>query len=156
MHEDIFMKEALRLARQGMLAGAGGPFGAVVVWNDQIIGRGYDRVTSTNDPTAHAELIAIREACRHLGSFHLRDCVIYSSCEPCPMCMAAIYLAQPKKLIYGASRELVAKAGFEDATICEDLARPADQRRLSTEQYMSEAAANVLQEWIRKEDKVKY
>jgi tRNA(Arg) A34 adenosine deaminase TadA len=156
MNDELFMKEAIRLARQGMLANKGGPFGAVIVKNGQIIGRGYNRVIADNDPTAHAEIIAIREACRHLDSFQLKDCTVYASCEPCPMCLGALYWARPARVVYAADARSAANAGFDDQFIYEELKKPADERRLPLEQLMPEEGNKLFVEWRNKADKIQY
>lgn len=156
MNDEIYMKEAIRLARQGMLADKGGPFGAVVVKSGQIIGRGYNRVTSSHDPTAHAEIIAIREACKKLGHFHLKGCTIYASAAPCPMCMGAIYWAHLDRLVYGASQKVAADAGFDDQLIYEELQKPLEERRISADSMMEDEVKKIFQEWKNKEDKITY
>ena len=112
--DEKFMRRAIELAQEGMEKGAGGPFGAVIVKDGEIVGEGYNCVTSTNDPTAHAEVVAIRKACRNLESFQLDGCAIYASCEPCPMCLGAIYWARPEKIFFAATREDAAEIGFDD------------------------------------------
>ncbi len=153
---NIFMKEAIRLSRRGMLEGAGGPFGCVIVKDEEIIGRGWNQVTSTNDPTAHAEVVAIREACSHLGSFQLEGCDVYTSCEPCPMCLGAIYWARPRKLYYANTREDAADAGFDDSFIYDELQLPFAQRKIVTECLGRNEALLVFDEWKRKTDKLTY
>jgi guanine deaminase len=154
-HQD-FMREAIRLARQGMEEGAGGPFGAVVVKDGAIIGRGYNRVTSTNDPTAHAEVLAIRDACGALGHFQLEGCTVYTSCEPCPMCMGAIYWARPAQVYYACTREDAATVGFDDEHIYEELDLPLDKRHLPIHQLLREEAFTVFKKWNEKTDKINY
>lgn len=154
--DEYFIKMAIEMAREGMQAMLGGPFGAVVVQNGTVIGRSANQVTSTNDPTAHAEVMAIREACRTLGHFRLEGCVIYSSCEPCPMCLGAIYWAHLDRLIFAARHLDAAEAGFDDEFIYRELDLPIDKRSLLTSQILPEAGARLFQEWIEKEDKVKY
>jgi tRNA(Arg) A34 adenosine deaminase TadA len=131
-----FMQAAIDLARENLKFKNGGPFGAVIVKNGKIIGRGVNTVTTNNDPTAHAEVNAIREACENLNTFRLEGCDIYSSCEPCPMCLGAIYWARPRKLFFATSREDAAKAGFDDAEIYKELELPFAKRKLPTEQLM--------------------
>ncbi|MBK8702952.1 MAG: nucleoside deaminase [Saprospiraceae bacterium] len=114
-----FMLSAIQLAREGMLRNQGGPFGALVIKDGQIIGRGNNQVTSSNDPTAHAEIVAIRDACRHLNSFQLDDCLLFTSCEPCPMCLGAIYWARPSHVFYACTRHDASQAGFDDSFIYE-------------------------------------
>ena len=126
------MREAIRLSIQKMRAGHGGPFGAVVVRGDKIVGRGWNQVTSTNDPTAHAEVVAIREACRRLKTFVLEGCELYTSCEPCPMCLSAIYWSRLDRLFYGNTRRDAAKIDFDDDLIYREVALPIHRRKLVT------------------------
>jgi len=151
-----FMNEAFNLARENLKLKNGGPFGAVVVKNGKIIGRGMNTVTSANDPTAHAEVNAIREACENLNSFQLTDCDIYSSCEPCPMCLGAIYWARPRKLYFAASRNDAAKAGFDDAIIYREIELPFSARNLPTEQFSQSDAVELFNTWIKIESKIVY
>ena len=134
------MKEAVRLSIENVEQGIGGPFGAVVVKDGKIIARGTNQVTASNDPTAHAEVVAIRKACEALNSFQLEGCEIYCSCEPCPMCLGAIYWARPDKLFYGNSKEDAAKVKFDDQFIYEELKRPINERKLFTKQMLREEA----------------
>ena len=127
-----FMAEAIRLAEENVRTGGGGPFGAVVVKDGKIIARGTNLVTSTNDPTAHAEVVVIREACRALGSFQLTGCDIYASCEPCPMCLGAIYWARPDRLFYASTRADAAAVGFDDSLIYDQIPLPPTERSLPT------------------------
>jgi len=154
--DERFLREAIRLSLDGMQAGAGGPFGAVVVRDGEIVGRGSNRVTSTNDPTAHAEIVAIRDACTRLERFSLAGCQIYSSCEPCPMCLAAIYWARLDRLVYAATRADAAQAGFDDAHIHREIPLPADARSLSTAQALQQEALVALEAWTQKEDRIEY
>lgn len=151
-----FMKEAINLARENLKLKNGGPFGAVVVKDGKIIGRGMNSVTSTNDPTAHAEVNAIREACENLQSFQLTDCDIYSSCEPCPMCLGAIYWSRPRKLYFAASREDATKAGFDDVVIYQEIALPITKRKLPTEQFSHSEANELFDTWNKIESKIEY
>lgn len=151
-----FMQAAIQLARNGMNNNEGGPFGAIVVKDGQIIGRGNNRVTSSNDPTAHAEVVAIRDACQYLGSFQLEDCVIYTSCEPCPMCLGAIYWARPKRIVYGCSREDAAAIDFDDDFIYKEIPLPIAERMIPTEQKHQSEAVQVFEEWQAKGDRVEY
>src|SRR5258706_2810782 len=128
--KEKFMREAIRLSLAKMKANCGGPFGAVVVRSGKIVGRGWNRVTSTNDPTAHAEVSAIRDACRRLKTFQLDDCEIYTSCEPCPMCLSAIYWARLKKVFFGNSRKDAAKINFDDDFLYREVARPISRRKI--------------------------
>jgi guanine deaminase len=156
MTHQEFMKRAIELAQQGMNSGAGGPFGAVVVKDNQIIAEGWNKVTSTNDPTAHAEVTAIRLACEKLGSFQLEGCVIYTSCEPCPMCLGAIYWARPEKVYYGCDRHDAADIAFDDQFIYDEIDAPIHNRQIPFEQLGSEAAIAVFQAWADKTDKTEY
>ena len=150
------MRAAIEQSRQGMLRNDGGPFGAVVVKDGHIIGKGNNKVTSTNDPTAHAEVVAIRDACRHLNSFQLEGCVIYTSCEPCPMCLGAIYWARPEKVYFGCTREDAAKIGFDDDFIYREMTLPLEGRQLPLQQLLPEEAQIVFAEWQEKTDKKAY
>jgi tRNA(Arg) A34 adenosine deaminase TadA len=150
------MQEAIRLAIDGVNANRGGPFGAVVVKDGQIVGRGQNQVTSTNDPTAHAEVVAIRDACQRLGAFHLTGCEIYASCEPCPMCLAAIYWARIDRLYFGASAADAHAIGFSDELICQQLALPCEQRSLPAIQTMRDEALAAFAAWQAKPDRVPY
>jgi len=150
------MREAIRLAEEGMRAGRGGPFGCVVVRQGQIIGRGHNRVTSTNDPTAHAEIVAIRDACATLETFQLADCELYTSCEPCPMCLAAIYWARIPAVFYGNTRADAAAIGFDDDFIYQQVPLPPEQRAIKMELYLRDEAQAAFREWAAKTDKVRY
>jgi guanine deaminase len=151
-----FMRAAIRLAREKMRRGGGGPFGAVVVRRGKIVGRGWNRVTSANDPTAHAEVMAIRDACRRLKTFRLDGCEIYASCEPCPMCLAAIYWARLGKIFYAGVRRDAAAIGFDDDMIGRDMARPVRRRKIPARQLLRGAAVQIFQEWRAKPDKICY
>ncbi|UII24441.1 nucleoside deaminase [Fulvivirga maritima] len=151
-----FMSRAIALAEEGMTKGAGGPFGAVVVKDGEIVAEGYNMVTSTNDPTAHAEVTAIREACKKLGTFQLTDCVIYTSCEPCPMCLGAIYWARPKKVYYGCTREDAAAIEFDDQFVYEEIAKPMESRGIDFINVERSAAQQVFKKWKEKDDKISY
>jgi guanine deaminase len=151
-----FMREAIGLSRQMMERGEGGPFGAVIVKNGTIVGRGWNQVTSANDPTAHAEIVAIRDACRRLNSFHLEKCSLYSSCEPCPMCLSAIYWARMKSVFYGNKRSDAARIGFDDDLIHRELMLPMSRRKLKMKQSLPKEALKVFAAWARKPDKVRY
>lgn len=150
------MHEAIRLSREKMLAGNGGPFGAVVVKNSKVIGRGWNRVTSTNDPTAHAEVTAIREACQTLGDFRLAGCELYTSCEPCPMCLAAIYWARIDRVFYAGTRADAADAGFDDDFLYREIPLPIEARKLAMTALLRTEAQKVFSEWKAKPDKVPY
>ena len=151
-----FMKEAVRLSIENVEQGIGGPFGAVVVKDGKIIARGTNQVTASNDPTAHAEVVAIRKACEALNSFQLEGCEIYCSCEPCPMCLGAIYWARPDKLFYGNSKEDAAKVKFDDQFIYEELKRPINERKLFTKQMLREEAQVAFKKWAESSDKIEY
>ncbi|MBM4169967.1 MAG: nucleoside deaminase [Ignavibacteria bacterium] len=150
------MQKAIELSRQNVREGRGGPFAAVVVRDNAIIARGTNLVTSTNDPTAHAEVVAIREACRVLGSFQLTDCDIFTTCEPCPMCMGAIYWARPRTVYYANTRDDAAAIGFDDEFLYTELAAPLPQRRIPMIQVMRQEALEAFREWERKEDRIPY
>jgi tRNA(Arg) A34 adenosine deaminase TadA len=150
------MHDAIELARTNVRTGKGGPFAAMVVKNGSVVALGTNLVTSSNDPTAHAEIVAILEACRALGTFQLSDCTIYTTCEPCPMCMGAIYWARPARVYFAATRSDAAVAGFDDSYIYEQLGLPACDRSIPTEQLMREEALAAFEEWERKPDKVRY
>jgi guanine deaminase len=158
MNEDQkqFMKEAIKLARQNITNGDGGPFGAVVVKNGEIIARGSNHVTTWNDPTAHAEVVAIREACSTLGGFQLNGCEIYCSCEPCPMCLGAIYWARPDRIFYAAAKADAAKAGFDDEFIYREIEKEPTGRLIPAAQFMRDEAVSVFDEWIITEKKIPY
>ncbi len=151
-----FMREAIDLAIKKMRQGQGGPFGAVIVQHGEIIGRGYNRVTSTNDPTAHAEIVAIREACTRLGDFRLTGCDIYINCEPCPMCLAAIYWADIARIYYAADRQDAADSGFTDAEIYMEIGRKPEERRIPAVQLLRAEALAAFSEWQVKMDKIDY
>ena len=151
-----FLREAIRLSIEKMEANEGGPFGAVVVRNGEIVGRGWNRVTSTNDPTAHAEVVAIRDACSRLKTFSLAGCEIYSSCEPCPLCLAAIYWSRLDRIYYAATCDDAAAAGFDDRQFYREVKKPAGERSIPMEQALREEAMVALQAWIRKEDRIRY
>lgn len=155
-HHTEFMQKAIELARRGMLSNSGGPFGCVVVKDGRVIGEGWNKVTSTNDPTAHAEVVAIREACANLNAFQLDGCVIYTSCEPCPMCLAAIYWARPAAVYFACTRDDAASIGFDDDFIYEEIAKPNDERRLALQPLMRDEASEVFRQWAAKADKTEY
>ena len=150
------MREAIRLSRQKMRANQGGPFGAVVVHNGKIVGRGWNRVTTTNDPTAHAEIMAIRNACKKLKRFHLQDCALYTSCEPCPMCLAAVYWTRLEKVFYANTRADAAVIGFDDVKIYHELRLPIPRRQIPMKPLLRREALQVFAEWNTKNDKVSY
>jgi tRNA(Arg) A34 adenosine deaminase TadA len=151
-----FMREAIRLSIQMMRRGQGGPFGAVVVRKGKIVGRGSNQVTSANDPTAHAEIVAIRAACKRLKTFQLDDCELYTSCEPCPMCLSAIYWARLGNVFYGNTRQDAARIDFDDDLIYREVALPIGKRTLKMKQLLHDEAIAAFAEWQRKTDKVLY
>jgi len=152
----IFMQEAIQLSIQNVLEGKGGPFGAVVVKDGKIIARGANSVTAHNDPTAHAEVVAIREACKTLNTFQLNGCEIYTSCEPCPMCLGAIYWARPDKLFYANSKEDAAAIAFDDKFIYEEIAKPIGERKLFTKQLLRNKAIVAFNNWAESNIKTEY
>lgn len=150
------MKKAIRLAINGMAEGKGGPFGAVIVKEGEIISTGYNQVTSINDPTAHAEVMAIREACRKLNTFQLTGCELYTSCEPCPMCLGAIYWARPDKVYYAATKFDAAAAGFDDQFIYDEIGLPTHKRKIPMISIMREEALLAFEAWKNKENREDY
>jgi guanine deaminase len=153
---DSFMHEAIRLSVEKMREGRGGPFGAVIVKEGRVISRGWNAVTTTNDPTAHAEISAIREACRKLGTFRLDGCDLYASCEPCPMCLSALYWARIGRLFFAATRQDAAAAGFDDEFLYREIPLPFDERKLASRQLLREQALAAFAEWQAKADKIPY
>ena len=154
--DEYFMKRAIEMARKGMNANAGGPFGCVIVKDDTIIAEEHNRVTSTNDPTAHAEIVAIRKACDKLGSFQLDDCILYTSCEPCPMCFGAIYWARPKMVFFACTKKDAAKVDFDDQFIYDELEKDIEDRNIKFVRLMRKEAVSVFREWAEKTDKTDY
>lgn len=154
-HEEL-MREAIALSLRNVQENNGGPFAALIAREGKVISLGKNLVTSTNDPTAHAEIIAIREACRETGSFKLDGCVIYTTCEPCPMCLGAIYWARLEKIYYANSREEAAKIGFDDRLIYREISLPISQRKIPAERLMQDEAFIAFREWERKENKKRY
>ena len=150
------MREAIKLAEDGLQAGHGGPFGCVIVRAGEIVGRGSNRVTSTNDPTAHAEVTAIRNACARLETFQLTDCELYTSCEPCPMCLAAIYWARIPKVFYGNTRADAAAIGFDDDFIYQQVPLPPEKRAIAMKPLLRDETMAAFREWTAKTDKVRY
>ena len=150
------MRAAIRLSLSKMRAGFGGPFGAVVVRKGKIVGRGWNQVTSSNDPTAHAEVTAIRDACRRLKTFQLDGCELYTSCEPCPMCLSAIYWARFKKVYYANTRKDAARIQFDDDLIYREVAKPLAKRIIPMKQLLRPEALKVFVEWKNKTDKIRY
>ncbi len=151
-----FMEEAIEMARKNLSEGQGGPFGAVIVKDGEIIARGSNLVTFTNDPTAHAEIVAIREACSRLDSFQLTGCDIYCSCEPCPMCLGAIYWARPNRIFFAATRNDAANAGFDDDFIYHELNVRIPDRKIVTHQLLRKEAQFVFDKWITLDRKTPY
>jgi tRNA(Arg) A34 adenosine deaminase TadA len=154
--ENSFMQRAIELALENVRSGHGGPFGAVIVKNGQTLAEGTNNVTSANDPTAHAEIVAIREACRKLASFQLDGCELYTSCEPCPMCLGAIYWARPAHIYYGASAADAAAAQFDDAFIFREIAQPTRLRQIPMTQVMRDEALVAFRAWLDKPDRIRY
>jgi len=151
-----FMAKAISLAEENVKALQGGPFGAVVVKDGKVVGIGRNNVTRDNDPTAHAEIVAIRNAAKNLGTFDLSGCQIYSSCEPCPMCLGAIYWARFDKLYYAATKDDATRAEFDDSFIYKEFALPKEERSILSVQMMRESAVKVFDEWIKAENKILY
>jgi tRNA(Arg) A34 adenosine deaminase TadA len=154
--QQVFMAEAIRLGMDNIASGNGGPFGAVIVKNGEVIARGSNRVTVDNDPTAHAEVVAIREACNTLKSFQLYGCEIYCSCEPCPMCLGAIYWARPDKIYFAANRYDAAEAGFDDEFIYREIAADIQERKIPVFQISRAQALEVFSKWKESELKIPY
>ena len=151
-----FMREAIRLSLEKMQAGFGGPFGAVVVKDGHIIARGFNQVTSTNDPTCHAEVDAIRKACQALGSHQLDGCDLYTSCEPCPMCLGAIYWARPARVFYANTKADAAAIGFDDQFIYEEMAKALTDRKLTMQQFLRDEALVAFEAWAKQEGRSDY
>jgi tRNA(Arg) A34 adenosine deaminase TadA len=154
--DENFIQAAISLSREGMNKGIGGPFGCVIVKDNQVIAEGVNKVTSTNDPTAHAEIVAIRLACQLLQTHQLTGCDIYTSCEPCPMCLGAIYWARPQRIIYAATRQDAAEAGFDDDFIYKEIVLPFEDRLIPTLSINRIAGKKVFDEWKGKQDKLPY
>ncbi len=155
MNKD-FMKKAIQLSLENMRKGAGGPFGAVVVKEGKIIGSGWNKVTSTNDPTAHAEVIAIRDACHVLNNYDLSGCEIYTSCEPCPMCLSAIYWARIDMIYYANTRQDAANIDFDDDFLYQEIPKNIEDRKVPMVQCCHNDAIAVFKEWQEKQDKIEY
>jgi guanine deaminase len=151
-----FMRQAIQLAIENVRSGRGGPFAAVVVRDGEALAWGTNLVTSTYDPTAHAEIVAIREACRTLGHFQLTGCEIYTSCEPCPMCLGAIYWARPERIFFGATYSDAAETGFDDSFIYQQTRLPAAERKIRMIPLLRDEALEAFREWERKTDKIPY
>jgi guanine deaminase len=156
VERDRFMKRALELAAENAKSGRGGPFGSVIVRGDHIIAEGTNLVTSANDPTAHAEIVAIRQACGVLGTFHLTECELYTSCEPCPMCLAAIYWARPAAIYYCGTQLEAASAGFDDSLIYRELCLPANERLIPMQRLLPDQANGPFDVWRRNANRVPY
>ena len=151
-----FMKKAIRLSILNVEKGNGGPFGTVIVKDGKVIARGVNSVTLTNDPTAHAEIVAIRKACRALKTFQLAGCDIYTSCEPCPMCLAAIYWARPDRIFFAGSKEDAAAINFDDKLIYDEIAKPVGERKIFTQQVLREQALEAFKKWSESPNKIEY
>lgn len=156
MDKKSFMRRAIALAEENVAASGGGPFGAVVVHNGRIIGEGTNQVTESHDPTAHAEVVAIRAACRELGAHSLAECEIYASCEPCPMCLSAIYWARIERIYYGNSKTDAAAIGFDDDHIYREIPLPISERAIPTERILADEAIAAFQAWETSDTKVEY
>lgn len=150
------MERAIELAVENVRSGAGGPFGAIIVRNDRVLATGVNQVTATNDPSAHAEVVAIRAACKTLETYQLHDCEIYSSCEPCPMCLGAIYWARPKAYYFACNRDSAAKAGFDDAFIYDQICLMPAHRAIPGIELFPEIGLKPFEEWIRSTTKREY
>ena len=154
--EEKFMQEAIRSGMEGMRKNLGGPFGCVIVKDDEIVGTGCNMVIALNDPTAHAEIVAIREACKKLGTFQLTDCEVYSTCEPCPMCIGALYWARPKVIYYANDKIDAAAIGFDDNFIYQQIALPVEQRKIPMQCLPCAEAVNMFEEWKKMNNKNLY
>ena len=154
--EGKFMQEAIVLSQTGITQNDGGPFGCVIVKDDKIVGRGSNTVTSSNDPTAHAEIVAIRDACKNLGTFQLEGCEVYTSCEPCPMCLGAIYWARPKIIYFANTRQDAANIGFDDSMIYDEISADICDRKIPIIHLGREEALKVFNDWKNKTDKTHY
>jgi guanine deaminase len=155
-NDKTYLQKAIELAREGIEGGIGGPFGCIIVKDGIIIGKGCNRVTSTNDPTAHAEVVAIRDACHHLEDYQLTDCDVYTSCEPCPMCLGALYWARPRRVIYAATRDEAADAGFDDAFIYLEINVPVEERKIPFDHHPMPEAESLFRLWRQKVNKKSY
>jgi tRNA(Arg) A34 adenosine deaminase TadA len=152
----VHLARAVALSREHMHAGAGGPFGSIVVRDGAVIGEGWNQVTSTNDPTAHAEVVAIRRACQAIASFSLEGATLYASCEPCPMCLASAYWARVSRIVFANTREEAAAIGFDDQLLYDEIPKPLEQRLVPTIHAPHEDAKAVFAAWLRKADKIAY
>ena len=155
-NDEFFLQKAVELAEENVRTGKGGPFAAVITRNNEIIASGTNIVTNCCDPTAHAEISAIRKACQILNAFHLEDCTLYSSCEPCPMCFGAIYWARLKRLVFAADKHQAEKAGFDDAFIYKEILLPYNQRELETKRIVLQEDNNPFDLWINSNSKIEY
>ena len=151
-----FMQQAIDLATENVSAGRGGPFGALIVRDGAVVATGANLVTATNDPTAHAEVTAIRNACAVLGTFQLPGCEIYTSCEPCPMCLAAIYWAHLDRIFFGNTRQHAAETGFDDSFLYDEIPRPLDERRIPIEPLLTEQANTSFAAWLQSPYRIHY
>jgi len=156
MDRNQFMRAAIALAEKNVAEGTGGPFGAVIVRDGEIIGEGTNRVTSDNDPTAHAEVMAIRNACEKLGTYSLEGCEVYTSCEPCPMCLSAIYWARLDRIFYGNTKADAAEIDFDDAFLYTEIPKPISERTIPTKQILHDESIKAFQAWAVSEDKIPY
>lgn len=154
--DKVFMELAIEHAKNGMSTKSGGPFGAIVVKDNEIVGRGHNRVATENDPTAHAEVVAIRDACKNLGTFQLTGCTLYTTCEPCPMCLGAIYWSRPDKVFYGSTKEDAAQAGFDDFFIYMELELPHGERKIPFKPFLRDKTLELFQIWDAMPDKIEY
>ncbi|MBL0018731.1 MAG: nucleoside deaminase [Bacteroidia bacterium] len=156
MEHEKWMQAAVDLSIAGVTSGEGGPFGAIVVKDGQIVGRGNNRVTTTNDPTAHAEVVAIRDACKNLGTFQLIGCTVYTSCEPCPMCLGAIYWARPDRVFFACTKADAAASGFDDQFIYDEIEKEFGERKIQFEQVGQSLAIKAFEIWDAKSDRIDY
>ncbi len=154
--DPAFLREAIRLSMEKMQANEGGPFGAIIVRDGEIIGRGWNQVTSTNDPTAHAEVVAIRNACASLKTFSLAGCELYSSCEPCPLCLAAVYWSRLDGIFFAANCDDAAAAGFDDRHFYQEIAKSTAERSIPATQGLRDEALVVFKAWMQKDDRIRY
>lgn len=155
-HHEQFMQLAVDIARDGSKHGSGGPFGAVIVFEGKVVGKGCNKVTSSNDPTAHAEVVAIRDACHNLKTFSLKGAQIYTSCEPCPMCLAALYWARIDQIFFGATQEDAALIGFDDAFFYAELKKSAQNRLIPALPLLREPCVQVFKEWHQNPNRIPY
>lgn len=153
---DSYMSQAIAMSIESVTRDSGGPFAALVVRDGEIVGAGVNQVTSTNDPTAHAEIVAIREACRRLKSFQLSGCDVYTTCEPCPMCLGAIYWARPQRVFFANTREDARDIGFDDDFIYREIALPLDRRSIPMIRVQDDRALEAFRLWRQKPDKIRY